>query len=282
MKKIMKWIGIVLGGPIGLVLLAGLMLYPIGLEKLNRSYPGIPVETVNVPTDSAAIAWGKHIAVIWACTKCHGEDLSGKLLSDDLIMGTISASNLTSGKGGIAQSYNATDWIRAIRHGVKPDGHIEIDMYNYSTMSDQDLGALMAYLKQIPPVNADHPAMRFGSIFPIAPAIGLFTPAAELIDHAAPRPADPVPDTTIEYGRYLWGPCTECHSSNLARTLRDWKQEDFMRAMQTGVLPNGKQLGSAMPLKTYGEMNGTELAALWLYLQSLSPAKAQNKTNAGP
>jgi cytochrome c553 len=274
MKKIMKWTGIVLGGLLGLTFLVGLVLYPIGMEKLTRSYPGVPVETVNIPTDSDAVARGRHIAVVWACTKCHSEDLSGTLLADDPILGTIPASNLTSGNGGIAKSYADADWIRAIRHGVKPNGRVEIFMYDYySTLSDQDLGDLIAYLKQVQPVDSDYPAMRLGPIIPIAPAVGLFTPAAELIDHSAPRPANPAPGATVEYGRYLFAICAGCHGKSVANKLKNWKQEDFIRAVQTGVLPNGKQISPAMPLKTYGEMNDMESAALWLYLQSLLPVK---------
>ncbi len=149
-------------------------------------------------------------------------------------------------------------------------------MYNYSTMSDQDLGDLIAYLKQIPPVDTDYPAILFGPIVPIAPAVGLFTPAAELIDHEALRPADPVAGATIEYGTYLFAICTECHSANLADKLEDWKQEDFMRAVRTGVLPNRRQLPQAMSSKTFGELNDVELSALWLYLQSL-PSKKKKK-----
>ena len=273
MKKFMKWTGIVLGGLIGLVLLAGLALYAIGMKKLTRSYPGIQMETINIPTDPDALTRGKHIATIWACIKCHGEDLSGTLVANDSILGTIPASNLTSGDGGVARSYTDTDWIRAIRHGVKPDDRAEILMNNYSTLSDQDLGDLIAFLKQIPPVDSSHPALRFGLILPIAPALGFLAPPAERIDHAAPRPADPLPGATIEYGRYLSVICTECHSANLGSKLEKWSQEDFIRAMQTSVLPDGKQLGPGMPL--YGEMNDTELNALWLYYQSLQSLGSQ-------
>ncbi len=275
MKRLLKWTGIVFGGMIGLALLAGFALYPSGREQLTRSFPNIPVETVSVPADPDAIARGRHIAVVWGCTKCHGEELSGSLLADDPFLGTIPASNLTSGSGGIAKSYTDADWVRAIRHGVKPDSRIEIFMYDYSTMSDRDLGALIAYLRRIPPVDSDYPAMHLGPIIPIAPAVGLFTPAAERIDHGAPRPADPAPGATKEYGRYLFALCTECHTTNLAGKLEKWKQEDFVRALRTGVLPDGKHLGAAMSPKTFGEMNDTELTALWLYLQSLPAAKSQ-------
>jgi len=271
MKKILKWTAIVLGGLIGLALLTGLVLYPSGKEKLSRSYPNIPVEKVNIPNDSAAVSDGRHIAIIWGCTKCHGEALSGMLLTDDPLLGTIPATNLTSGNGGIGGSYADVDWIRAIRHGVKPDGRVEIFMNDYSTMSDQNLGDLIAYLKQIPQVNTNYPAMQYGPIVPLAPVVGIYTPAAELMDHSATRSADPAPGATLGYGKYLFAICTECHSATLAGKLENWRQEDFVRALRTGVLPNGKPLNPAMSSKTFSEMNDTELIALWLYLQSLPP-----------
>ena len=273
MFKIMKWVGLIFGVLVCLAIAASLALYPMGMKRLTQSYPNIAVETVNIPTGPDAVTRGKHVAILWGCSKCHGEGMSGKLLTNDPILGTIPASNLTSGQGGIAQPYTDTDWIRAIRHGVKPSGRVEVFMYDYySTLSDQDLGDLIAYLKQIPAVDSDFPAMRFGPVIPVAPAIGLFRPAAELIDHGAPRPADPAPGTTSEYGKYLSVLCAECHSANLAKKLKNWRQADFIRALRTGVLPDGKHLGPAMPLNTYGEMSDTELTALWLYFQS-SPSE---------
>lgn len=282
MKKILKWTTIAFLVLIGLTLLASVALYSIGMEKLTRSYPNILVKTVSIPTDSNAVARGKHIATIWACTKCHGANLSGSLMTNDPIegtfpiLGTIPASNLTSGKGGIAQSYTNADWVRAIRHGVKPDGRVEIFMYDYSTMSDRDLGDLIAYLKQIPPANSDYPEKNYGPILPVAPAIGIFTPVAELIDHGAPRAAEPVPSVTKEYGKYLSSLCGDCHGTSLVAPLRGkWKQEDFVRAVRTGVLPNGRPIGPAMPSSIYGELNDTELTALWLYLQNPPSSQAR-------
>jgi len=59
-----KWIGIITGGLIGLAVLAGLVLYPKGMERLTRTYPNITVEKVNIPTGSEAIARGRHIAIV--------------------------------------------------------------------------------------------------------------------------------------------------------------------------------------------------------------------------
>lgn len=278
MKKIFKWTGIVLSGLIVLTLLTGLVMYPIGMKKITRTYSNITVETVNIPTDAEAIARGRHVSIIWACAKCHGEDLSGKLITNDPIdgsiptFGSIPAPNLTSGNGGIGQFYTDTDWVRAIRHGIKANDQAEIYMY-VSTLSDQDLGDLIAYLKQVPPVDTDSPAISYGPLIPILPALGIFTPAAELIDHTAPPPADPVPGATVEYGRYLSAICAECHGAGIANAMKNknWKQEDFIRTFNAGVLPDGRLLGSTMSSNTFRELNNLELSALWLYFMGDRP-----------
>lgn len=277
MKRFIKWTGIVLGGLFVLPPLTGLVLYPIGANKLNQTYPNIVVETVNIPTDSDAVARGRHIATIWACTRCHGEDLSGAMITNDPlsgivpIMGTISAPNLTSGKGGIATSYTDTDWVRAIRHGVMPEGRGEVLMFDYSTMSDQDLGDLIAYLKQIPPVDTNYPEMRYGPLVPIVSEVGLFTPAVEQIDHGAPRPADPTSGATVEYGGYLSAICTGCHGNGIGNVVKKWKQEEFIRTFNTGVLSNGRKFGPTMSSETFRELTDMELDALWLYFTSDRP-----------
>jgi len=277
MKKFLKWTGIIFGGLIVLVALAGLILYPAGMKKLDQTYPNLAVETVNIPTDADAIARGRHIATIWACTRCHGEDLSGMMIENDPLsglvplLGTISAPNLTSGKGGIASSYTDIDWVRAIRHGVMPEDEGEVLMFDYSTMSDQDLGDLIVYLKQLPPIDTNYPEMSDGPILPIVAAAGLLPPAATKIDHGASRSADTTPDATVEYGRYLSAICTACHGNSVGNVVKNWKQDEFIQAFHTGVLSNGKQFGPTMSSSTFREMNDMELNALWLYFTSGKP-----------
>jgi mono/diheme cytochrome c family protein len=271
MKKLLQWTGILLGGFFLLIAIAGLILYPMGMKKLNRTYAILAVETVNIPTDADAVTRGKHIATIWACTRCHGEDLSGSIITGDPIQGsvplfgTITASNLTSGKGGVAASYSDIDWVRSIRHGILPNGEVEALMYDYSAMSDQDLGDLIAYLKQLPPVDTSYPEMRYGPILPVVSNFGLFTPAAEKINHSSPRTADPMSGATVEYGKYLSAVCTACHGNLIGSVVKNWKQDEFIHTFKTGVLPDGKQFGPTMSSSTFREMTDTELNALWLY-----------------
>lgn len=266
MTKTLKWIGIVIGALVMLLLLAVAALYPAGYQRFSRRYPDLKVEAVRVPAGADAIAHGKHISIIWGCTRCHGSDLSGTLLTNDPLLGTIPASNLTPGQGGIGSAYADMDWIRAVRHGVSPDGVVLALMPDYSAMSDHDLGDLIAYLAQLPPVDKQYPALNLGPVIPLAPALGLYTPAAEVIDHTAARPVDPVAGASIEYGEYLFAICRECHSVKLARDLMAWTKEDFVRALRTGMFPNGRTLAAAMRSPSFAEFDDTELAALWTYL----------------
>ena len=277
MIKFIKWTAIVFGGLFVLIAITGLILYPVGMKKLSQTYPNLTVKTINIPTDADAIARGKHVATIWACTRCHGEDLSGMVLANDPLSGlvplsgTVVASNLTSGMGGVVSSYIDADWVRTIRHGVMPDGHVEVLMFNYSTMSDQDLCNLIAYLKQVPPVDTDYPEMSYGPIVPVVTNIGLLTPAAEQIDHNAACPTDPTPGATAEYGGYLSTICISCHGSGVGSMVGNWNKDAFIHTFQTGVLPNGKPFGPTMSSNTFRDLNETELSALWLYFTSSKP-----------
>lgn len=277
MKKIIKWTALILGGLLVLIAVVGSALYSNGMKKLNQTYPNLAVETIDIPADADAVARGKHVATIWACTRCHGEDLSGMVLVNDPLSGlvplsgTVVASNLTSGMGGVASTYTNADWVRSIRHGVMPDGHVEALMFNYSTMSDQDLGDLIAYLKQISPVDTNYPEMDYGPIIPVVSNIGLLIPAAEQIDHNAPRSADPAVGATAEYGGYLSTICVSCHGNSVGSAVENWHQDDFIHTFQSGFLPNGKPFGPTMSSNVFTEMTDTELTALWLYFTSGKP-----------
>ena len=66
MRKIFKWIGIVLGGLVGLLALALIILFVVGGAKANKKYD-IPGEAISIPTDAEAIQRGEHIATIYIC-----------------------------------------------------------------------------------------------------------------------------------------------------------------------------------------------------------------------
>ena len=118
MRNFFKWFGIVLGSLLGLVILALVVLSVVGGARMNRTYD-VQVQAISIPTDAESIAAGEH----WAktiCIGCHQPDLSGGPFFA-APFGYFDAANLTPGQGGLGASYSDEDWIRSIRHGLRPD-----------------------------------------------------------------------------------------------------------------------------------------------------------------
>ena len=63
--------------------------------------------------------------------------------------------NLTSGRCGIGGVFTDEDYVRAIRHEIGKDGEALVIMpaEEYYKISDDDLGAMIAYLKTLPHVD---------------------------------------------------------------------------------------------------------------------------------
>ena len=296
MRRVLKWIGIALGSLIGLVVVAAVVVLSVGRARFNETHE-VDVPSVTIPTDEAAVARGEHLVTAVAhCGYCHGEDLSGDfVINSPNAQGVIVAPNLTAGDGGIGASYSGEDWIRAIRHGVRPSGRSVIIMPSllFHVMSEEDLAAVVAYLQTIPPVDKVLPETQPGPLFYALIGAGPLTGAmsGRVIDHDAPfRPA-PEEGETEEYGAYLAeiGQCIGCHGSELAGgqgsrsapigpnltpggELRGWTKEDFIATMRTGTDPGGRQIDTFMPWQFFGNMIDTELGAVWAYLQA-QPAR---------
>jgi cytochrome c553 len=296
-RKVLKWIGIVFGSLVGLLVMTFVVLYLIGSVQWNKMHGQyeVPVETITVPTDPPSIAWGEHVATIRMCRQCHQDDLSGQAAGAPILI-TLSVPNLTSGAGGVGATNTDEDWVRAIRHGVGPDGRGLVLMPSsvWYYLSDEDLGALIAYLKSLPPVDKELPRTNLGPLGRVMLALGQLPPeigpSVLVIDHDGPRPVAPEPGVTVEYGKYLATTCTLCHGENLngktvsegpnvyvalnltrGGEMQGWTEEQFIATMRTGVTPGGKQLIDFMPWKYFGQMTDDELEAVWMYLQSLPP-----------
>lgn len=287
MRKLLKWIGIILGGLIGLIVLAAIGLYVSVNLRLSKIYTIRP-ETVAIPTDAPSVARGQHWASIY-CTGCHGDDLGGTAFFEDPAVGSIPAPNLTAGKGGAGSEFTDADWVRALRHGVDPQGKPLLimpsgDLYY---LSDGDLGDIIAYVKSVPPVDKEWDKYKVTPMARILMALGAFGDVlgVEVIDHNGPRPAAPAAGVTVEYGDYLvrtFG-CRTCHGRELAGgkspdpqappapnltpggALRAWAEADFITAVRT-------RLSEFMPWKDLRNMTDDELKAVWLYVQS-QPAR---------
>jgi mono/diheme cytochrome c family protein len=75
MKKVLKWIGIVLGSLIGLIVLVALVLFVKSRLEFTKKY-SLQTPSVAIPSDAAAMERGKHLATI-LCMECHQPDLGG-------------------------------------------------------------------------------------------------------------------------------------------------------------------------------------------------------------
>jgi cytochrome c553 len=296
MKTALKWIGIVVGGLAGLILIAGVGLYAAGASKTSRVYD-IARESLTPPTGAEALARGQVLAEVSSCTACHTASLGGESFINEPVLAILSAPNLTSGLGGIGGQYTDADWERAIRHGVRPDGTGLIIMasQHFNYYSDEDLGALIAYLKSVPPVDNGLPARQVGPMGNILLAFGAFPFAPDLIDHSAAHTAATPTGATAAHGEYLTQitACTDCHGAGfVGRTpeeagqgapagpnltpggeLGGWTEADFFKAMREGVKPTGTPLSADMPWTAYAKLADEELSAIWLYLQSLPPVE---------
>jgi cytochrome c553 len=198
----------------------------------------------------------------------------------------------------LGATYTDADYIKAIRHGINPQGRGLILMHSdiYHNLSQQDLGAIIAYLKSVPAVDKELPMTKVEPLGKILVALGMFDSEAlplipaEVIDHAAPFSEMPTAGATVEYGGYLMSItlCQMCHGSDLAGAapleermppgpnittageLGEWSEAEFIKTMRTGVSPHGHELDPEfMPWDVYARMTDDELRALWLYIQSL-------------
>ncbi len=297
MKKVFKWFGIVLGSLIGLILLSGGILVMIANSRLNKTYD-FPASNIVIPTDEASLAFGKHRAES-LCEGCHGKDLSGVVnWFNAAPLGTIDSANLTSGEGGIGREFSDEDFVRAIRHGIDPQGKplFMVAVVSTANLSDEDLGAIIAYIKSVPPVDHQTREKHFTPLGKILFVLGVLPRLpVEVVSHNTHVSA-PAPAATVEYGEYMvnTNDCRICHGANLnggpfpdptktkispnltpGGEVAFWTEEEFINTIRTGVTPSGHELDPEfMPWKEYRNFYDNELMAIYRYLQSL-PKLAQ-------
>jgi cytochrome c553 len=292
--KVLKFLGYALVILVLVLALAFTGAFFASNAKLKKTFV-VKVQPVKVPADAAAIARGRHIAETRGCLECHGADLAGATVFDNGPMGRVDGSNLTRGAGGIGASFSDDDFVRAIRHGVMPDGRglFLMPSTDFATFSDADMGALVAYLKSVPPVNKPNGPVHLGPVARALLATGKIRLAADVIDHAHVQPAAVMPGVTVEYGRYLATGCTGCHGGNFSGgkikigppdwpaaanltpdhdgRIANWTEADFIKTLRTATRPDGTELNPVMP-RAFAKLEDTELKALWTFLRTLPAA----------
>lgn len=291
---ILKWAGVVLAGLLTLIfaLVTGAGL--IGFYKLNARHANA-VASVQVAGTPERIARGGQLANF--CAGCHSTtgkpplDGGQNFLAEGppLVSASLFPPNLTP--GGPLKDWSDGEVIRAIREGVDKDGRVLIIMPSevFHNMSDDDVQALVAYLRSQEAVQRDTPTKSFNVVGAVFIGVGLFplNAQAPITEAIVAPPAG----KTADYGQYLISisGCRLCHGPdlaggavggfgppagpNLTLLVPKWAEADFISTIRTGADPTGKHLNPVeMPWK---ELSATytddELGAIYLYLHALTP-----------
>lgn len=294
-----------------IVLIAGITITTIARQHLKYD---APYPAIKASTDSSVIARGKHLVTGPAhCIDCHswihnkdsalrmGENVSlvgGTAFN--LPFGTFYTHNLTPDKETGIGNMTDGEIARVLRYSVKKNGEAVLPFMPFQNLSDEDLTAIISYLRSLQPVRNPVPDHQYNVVGNLIKAF-LIKPAGptEKIAVAVKE------DTTAEYGRYMVmavANCNECHtkrdaignyvgeplaggtvfeekgkptliSPNLtpdsSGRLFKWSQELFIKRFRMGrIIPY-----SHMPWESFSRMSDTELKAIYKYLQTLKPVR---------
>ena len=247
-----------------------------------------------------AAARGKHLVDSRvSCNACHGRDFGGGVIVDVAIVGRWVAPNLTTGEGSVTRDYTASDWDHAVRHGLRKGGRSSsMPSGDFTNLSDHELSDIVAYIRSMPPVDRNLGPVKFGPVFTFVLATDSSSLPAFKIDHERAHPVEP-PEAapTAEFGEHLVQVCRGCHGANLSggkiqgdpnmpivanitpheTGLKDWTEEDFIRALREGKRRDGSAISEYMPWKAYGQMSDAELKAIWAYLRTVPAVEKGNR-----
>ncbi|MCK6503992.1 cytochrome c [Myxococcota bacterium] len=214
--------GLVVVGGVGL---GGYLAFAVATAESRLSFPDVPMPQVAASTDPAVIARGRYLVYGPAhCQQCHGVDdrnafaelaqegpLSGGLEFAMGPIGTTWAANLTpdpeTGIGALTDGALA----RAIRSGVMHDGSLSMMMtFSSARLSDEDLVAVISFLRSQPPVRREVPRGEVGLLMKALLPVTPLSPRTQ-----APRHVPESDTPSVERGEYLVehaAMCADCHS----------------------------------------------------------------------
>lgn len=188
----------------------------------NKKYD-IPYPDLQVSTDSAVIERGKYLVHGPAhCVSCHVSSYEDMIRSDKGEpvalkggvkftlgpLGTISPANLTPDlETGIGR-YEDGQVFRMMRHAVKSNGTATLTpMMPFWNMADEDLVAIVSYLKSMKPVRNEVPQPEWTFM---GKAVRTIASTFKPVTNPTPPKLAPPMAPTIERGEYLARYVTNC------------------------------------------------------------------------
>jgi mono/diheme cytochrome c family protein len=267
----------------------------LGERKMVRTI-AVTVQPLDVAADAVRIEQGRYLYNTRGCAECHGADGAGKTVIRQGGMFVV-APNITPGANGVTRTYGVADWVRTIRHGVKPDGRPVMIMpsEDYSRLTDEDTASLVAYLQQMPAVDGQKAVIEVPVPVKVLYAFGAIQDASEKIDHTLPPARTVAAGVTPEHGAYVANACIGCHGAHLSggripggppvwpaaanltpargsAMARYPTPEQFMAMLHSGQRPDGSAISPVMPFGSLKQLNETDMRALYAYLRTV-PAR---------
>jgi cytochrome c2 len=316
MKKVMRFLLFALGFVVLLVAVFASFIAVRGVPKYKAAKTELKVEITPENVER-----GRQLSTM-LCNDCHMDPNTGKLTGrqmDEISQfGAIYSKNITKDpKYGIGK-WSDGEIAYLLRTGVTPTGKFLPVMAKLSKMSDQDLNAIIAFLRSdhawVQPDNMKLPESSYSFFAKFLTNIKAVKPMP-FPDHAVPPP-----DTTnqVKWGEYVAlnrVECYSCHSQDFAKNdytnpaksagyfgggnefkmpdgskmrsmnltmdeetgIGTWTEEDFVKAVKTGVVPNGPAL--RQPMKPYADLTDGEVKAVFAYLKTIP--KIKNKVDRG-
>lgn len=174
-RSVQGWLltGLVLSG-IGIGVVLGVLLYLTPTLRLippeqiaagvTAGMPQINPATLRSPEQVALAERGQYLYKIISCNNCHGPDGSGGQKISWLPAGSHWTRNLTPDPTAGIGTWSDKEIARALRSGVARDGrplHWQGMIWDHaSNLDEEDVRALIAYLRTLPPVARAVPPFR--------------------------------------------------------------------------------------------------------------------------
>lgn len=233
----------VLSGAVVLVLLAAAALTALAYRLEHRRYDwpepqlesGLGPSSGSDPGDSPKtgyradlVARGEYLVNgPGHCADCHAHP-SAKDRADrgeavplsggrhlEIFLGQIRFPNITPDTATGIGLRTEGQLARFFRNGIDHRGEIGLPFMMYADLADEDLAAILAYLRTLPPVSHAVPPSRYNVLGKVTRAYFL-EPFAPTRDSAPPPPRG----RTAEYGGYLVNAVANCASCHTARNMK--------------------------------------------------------------
>jgi mono/diheme cytochrome c family protein len=286
--------------------------------RQNLRFDDTPYPDVAASTDSAVVERGRYIVRnVAPCAGCHGDPsqraayargadvpLVGGVLFD-IPPGQFYTRNLTSdaetGLGNVPDKAIA----RALRFGVGHDGRALLPFMEMQGLADDDLRAVVSYLRTQPAVRNPVPPHHYNLLGKIVRA----TVVSKPVGPSSTPPAQAPRGASVETGRYLVESVALCWSRHTDRSqmtgaltgprfggttgfkesddhTRTWSPPNITSDPETGRLGKmsedqfvarfrqGRLIpGSPMPWQAFSRMSEEDLRAIYRYLRSVPAVK---------